>query len=262
MPLIKPNQSPPRAGSAALALDLCDLQQQADLVVAKARRDAAEIIAAARQEAAAIVAAAGERGYHDGMERGLVEGREEGAAAARTEVGAAHEERLSEIAAAWTATLERWEQRFASMLLDAREDVLTFAFAMARKIVLRTPEVDPTVVRAQLAETLSLLCRPSEVTIEVHPDDRPLVDESLPALLEYIAKCEHAHVRESTAITRGGCIVRTAHGAIDATLEKQIDRIAETLLPARPDAEPRAGTDTGTGTDASASRNAGAEPAP
>ena len=51
MPLIKPNQTPPRSGAraGALTLDLLDLQEQADLMIAAARREADETLAAAKK---------------------------------------------------------------------------------------------------------------------------------------------------------------------------------------------------------------------
>jgi flagellar biosynthesis/type III secretory pathway protein FliH len=36
---------------------------------------------------------------------------------------------------------------------------------------------------------------------------------------------------EDEAIGRGGCVVATADGHIDATLRTQLDRIVQTLLP-------------------------------
>jgi len=55
--------------------------------------------------------------------------------------------------------------------------------------------------------------------------------------------CEHADLREDVAVGRGGCVVRSARGSIDATIETQLERIAATLLPARTaSAAPESGT--------------------
>lgn len=242
MPLIKPNQAV-RVPHDAMTLDLCDLQEQADQIVAAARREADAIRAEAEAEAKRRIDAAAGEGHRQGMERGLAEGRATGAAEGRAEAVETYGEQLETLSKAWTETLERWEERFESMLLAAREDVLVFAFAMARKIVMRTPTVDTSVVQDQLVEALSLLCRPSAVTVAVHPDDRALADEVLPAILERVARGDHAKLQEDESITRGGCIVRTGEGVIDARLETQIERIAETLLPAA--SPPSAESDSG-----------------
>jgi hypothetical protein len=97
--------------------------------------------------------------------------------------------------------------------------------------VLRQVELDPAVVQRQLADVLALMCRPSSVRVAVHPDDQPLINDVLDKLVNDITNCDHAWLEEDPAITRGGCVVTTQDGRIDATIETQIDRIVHTLLP-------------------------------
>jgi flagellar assembly protein FliH len=232
MPLIKARNSDHIAKSA-LVLDLGDLKRQADEIIAQARREAEEILAAAQTEADQLVATADARGFEIGRTRGLEEGRAtgrvEGEAAARQE----HDESIREVTSAWTATLERWEGEFGDMLVAAREDVLRFALAMARKIVLRVVETDPGVIDDQLAEALALLCGPRSVRVTVNPADRARVESALPALVERLGRSAHADLDEDPEVTRGGCVVRTDRGVIDARLETQLDRMVSTMIPER-----------------------------
>jgi flagellar biosynthesis/type III secretory pathway protein FliH len=41
-------------------------------------------------------------------------------------------------------------------------------------------------------------------------------------------------LRDDPLVERGGCVLSTGKGVIDATLEKQIERIADVLLPNSP----------------------------
>jgi flagellar assembly protein FliH len=239
MPLLK-NNNASHVTNRAVVLDLGDLNAQAERIIDDAREQARRIVDEGRQEAERIVQGASDRGLAEGREIGLVEGREEGRAAGRDEALAQYNEQLQALTGAWSEAIQRWEDDRHAMLLAAREDVLAFALAMARKIVLRIASVDEKVIADQLAETLSLLTRPSSVSIVINPADRPLVEEVLPALLRQLAQCEHADIVEDESVTRGGCIVRTAAGSIDATIENQIDRIAKTLLP---DSEPHTETE-------------------
>ena len=233
MPLIK-NNSADRMMKHALVLDLGDLNRQADRILDEARAEAGRIVAEAQEKAQKLVDGADERGHQQGLDRGLSEGRRRGEEEGRQETLDEYRDKLQALTDAWTAALQRWEEERGAMLRAAREDVLAFAFAMGRKITGRLIELDPTVVQDQLAETLSLLSGPSAVTVVLNPQDRPLAEEVLPTLLAQVARCEHAEVAEDDSITPGGCVIRTADGVIDATIEKQIDRIAEALLPDRP----------------------------
>ncbi len=230
MPLIKRDKSSQLVKSA-IVLDLGDLQREADRIIEQARLEAERIIADAKQAAAETNASAGEEGYEVGRTKGLEEGRTEGLKGGRDEAKNEAEHRLQSITESWDDALQRWEDERSAMLLAAREDVLTFAFSLARKVVGRLLETNPEVVRDQLSETLSKLSRPTSVSVVINPEDRPLIEEILPELSERIARCEHAEIQGDDTIGRGGCVVRTASGYIDATIEKQLDRLASALLP-------------------------------
>lgn len=230
MPLIKNKQSS-RLLKNAMVLDLGDLKKQGDRILQQARDEANTILAEARDEARRLVDAADERGYQQGFERGMNEGREKGRGEGRETALQELKPQLEEINAAWRQTLADWEQQRNTMLLTAREDVLSFAFALGEQIVRRVIEYDPTVVTDQLAECLSVLAGPTSIAVHVNPEDRPIIEEALPDLLSDLDQKIHATVRETPELQRGGCRISFKGGHIDATLERQIERLAIALLP-------------------------------
>jgi flagellar assembly protein FliH len=230
MPLIKQARAE-QMTRRAIVLDLGDLNRQAEEIIAAARREADRLRAEATEEARRLVEGAEERGHEQGLARGVAEGRARGAEEGRREAREEWEARYRVLAERWEQALEAWETQWQDMLLAAREDVLRFAFEMARKIVIRVAALDPRVIEDQVAEALSMLCRPSAVRITIHPDDRPVVDAMLPALLARLTTCAHAAIVEDASVDRGGCVVHTGEGRIDATIRRQIERVAETLLP-------------------------------
>ena len=240
MPLIKQFGRSDLAKSA-LVLDLGDLKRQAQEIIDAGRRDAEQIRRSAERTAQALVDAADERGYRAGFDRAMAEGRAKGETEGRASGQRERGEAIDALVDEWSAALERWDAERREMLVAAREDVLVLAVALARKIVLRVPELDPSVVQDQLAEALTLMGRPSSLTVTVNPSDRPLIDEVLPALTNRLLATAHASIEEDAAITPGGCIVRTGRGSIDATLDRQLDRIARALLPPPPAADAEAG---------------------
>ena len=96
---------------------------------------------------------------------------------------------------------------------------------------MRTVAGDPTIVVDQVRESASLLTGVSRLVVEVPPSSEAIVREALPGVMASLSSSAHAEVRVSESLTDGSCLVRSALGEIDASIETQLDRIAETLVP-------------------------------
>ncbi len=222
----------------ASVFNLGDLTRESKHVLREAKERAQQIMQQAEQEAATLVASATDRGFAEGKDRGLAQGREEGRKAGRAEAIGEFTPQLADLQVAFTAAFEQWEADRNSMLLAAREDVLRLALAVAEKVTHRIIQTDSTVIGDQLAEALALLVAPRAVTVAVAPQDRALVESMLPELIDKINTCTHAAIRDDPSVTRGGCVISTGAGRIDATIERQIQRIVDTLLPPPVEADP------------------------
>lgn len=235
-----------RVAQEAIALDLGDLQRQGEAILARARARAEQAMQDARAERERLMAGAeqlaAQRGQAIGIERGLVEGRAQGEAKALQ----SRKVELAALEKAWMGALESFEAQRARMLQDAREDVLRLALLLTRRITLRTLEVDPSIVRNLLEEVLASVARPTRLTIAVHPADADLCRAALPGLLSRFASVTHAEVVEDASLARGSCVARTAGGGeIDASLDVQLRRIAEAMLPGVIDRASDAGSAAG-----------------
>lgn len=226
-------------------LDLGDIRRQGEQFLEQARAEAVRIVAEARLEAQTLIDSAAEFGHAEGHGKGVIEGRAEGEREGRAQAAAEHAERIGGVADAWRQALDRWDADRSAMLMAAREDVLALALAIAARVTHKTIEADPTVVGDQLAEALALVVAPSRLTVAVHPDDRELVSSVLAGLVERLGTATHAALVEDASIGRGGCLVSTGRGRVDATIETQLERIAAALAgrPAarRPPETPGAG---------------------
>jgi flagellar assembly protein FliH len=237
MALIKNTTAGPLTKGASV-FDLGDLTRESEHLLQEAKQQAQQIMQRAEQEAAKLVDSATDRGFAEGKDRGLAQGREEGRQAGRAEAIAEFTPQLKDLQVSFTAALEQWEADRNGMLLAAREDVLRLALAVAEKVTYRIIQTDSTVIGDQLAEALALLVAPRAVTVAVAPQDRALVEAMLPELIDKINTCTHAAIRDDPSVTRGGCVISTGAGRIDATIERQIQRIVDTLLPQLVEAAP------------------------
>ena len=211
-------------------LDLHDLKEQAERALSEARGEAKRIVAGARVDAASQVEQALERARTEGHDSGFAQGREAGEAEGRTKALESYSARLETLLAGWSEALADFQASRNAMLAAAREDVLTLALAMGQKVCHRIVETDRSAVADQVAEALRLVASPSAVMVSVNPQDRPFVESVLGDLVDRIGRCTHAELRDEPSVGRGGCIVTTDRGRIDATIDRQLERICEALM--------------------------------
>lgn len=219
--------------NSAVPLDLEDLRLRAEAIKRHAVEEAERIVGEARAERERLIAGASERGHAEGLAKGLTEGRERGLEEGRAEALARGREELAALGEAWRAALERFEADRGEMLRRAREDVVRLAVRMGEKVTKRTVETDPGVVAAQLAEVLALHARPTGLTVLVNPEDLGVAREAMASVGEAFGGAEHATLAADPSLSRGSCVARTdGAGVIDATIEGQLDRVVEALVPA------------------------------
>jgi flagellar biosynthesis/type III secretory pathway protein FliH len=163
---------------------------------------AAAIVEAAEAEAAQIRAAA-----HDA---GFAEGRAAGLEAAALEIEAAR--------ATLASAVEGVRGTLAGAVEEAEHVAVDLALALADKILATALELRPALVRDVAAGALRGLVE-RELVLEVHPDDVELLDGAV----------EGVEVVAERRVPRGGCVVRTHEGEIDARIGQQLERAAEAL---------------------------------
>ena len=233
MPVLKQHHTTP-AMREAIVLDLGDIGAQAARIRAAAETQASKIIAEAQAKSESLAdqlhQEAEKQGYSDGLEKGLAEGREQG----RAEALAESSEQLRQLSAAWSQVATDWEQQRIDMEREARQAVLEFALSAAEKIVHRVIEVDESVVVDQAAQALSLVLSAHDVSVRIHPVDRPMLEDAMPELIKELASLEHIELVDDETITPGGCIVAFGQGRIDATVERQLQRLVDLILPEPP----------------------------
>jgi len=167
----------------------------------------------AEQQRAALQAAR-QAGYQDGYRDGLValEGFKQSFAAQMTS-------QIGTLLASFDAQIGALEVQMATALTQA-------ATQLARQVVRSELTTNPELVAAVAREALAnLLLSARHVTVQVHPDDMPLVAQGAADEIER----RDARLVASSNVARGGCIVESDAGGIDADIETRWRRAAATL---------------------------------
>lgn len=229
MPVMKPGH-PGSLLRTAVVLDMGDVEAHAQRVLTEAHDRAAAIIDEAERKAAHLTANAEQIGHAQGLASGMAEGLAQGRREGREQALQEGRAELAEMSKRWTESIIDWDARRDRLFDEAREDVLRFAFAMGERIVHRLIRADAEIVRDQMIAALKHLSRPTALQISVHPDDRAVIETVLPEVAAALGRGTHVHLHDDPSIDRGGCVVATAGGYVDASLATQLDRMAEALL--------------------------------
>lgn len=233
MPVIK-HAERDRLTRDAIVLDLGDLRRAAEAMESQARSRAEAIVADARAERARLIDGATEKGHAEGRAEGFEKGRAEGCAQGREEALRAATEQASESLAGWTRALDAFEKKREDLLLEARGQVLALAISIAERVIKRKIVVDPTIVADQLASALSMVVAPSRLAVRAHESDLETARLIMPTLVRRFAESPSVVIEADAAVSRGSVVIRSEDGEVDATVETQLNRIVEALLPAKP----------------------------
>jgi flagellar biosynthesis/type III secretory pathway protein FliH len=112
-------------------------------------------------------------------------------------------------------------------LIQAEQAAVDLALQLARKIVATTIEIDCEAVLKVVTGALRRTTVREHLVLEVHPDDFELVRDSAEDLAGRVGGIHRIDVVAERRVDRGGCVVRTAEGEIDAGINQQLERAAE-----------------------------------
>lgn len=163
----------------------------------------------ARAEASAILARA-----HDDAERVRERAREAGRSEGRAEVA---------------ATLLRVADARDRMLGELEAQAVDVAMLAAGHIVGDALSAHPERITGIVRPLLTRLRRARQVTLRVHPDDRAALAASLPTLAREAELACAIAIEPDASIARGGCVVTSDAGVLDARLEVRLEALRDAL---------------------------------
>lgn len=244
MALIK-NSNAAQMAREAIVLDLGDLSRQADVILRVAKAKAEQIVEAARAERERLMSDAAAIGKAEGLAEGLAEGHRVGVEQGRATAVEEHRAAIAALNTGWMSGLGVFVESRERMLAEAKRDVLALALGIGEKVTKRVIESDAAVVAAQLEAVLNLVLRPTRLQVKVHPSDRSTIEAAMPALVAQYGHAEHVQIVDDATLARGSCVAKLADGSgaggagssgasggsIDASIETQLNRIVEALLP-------------------------------
>jgi flagellar assembly protein FliH len=173
----------------------------------------------------ATVAGASEATIESIVDDARSRGHAEGFAAGREQALTA----LAPAADALAAAVAGAEAEQAAFLDRAERAAVELALALSSKIVGSLVDARPQIVLDVVAGALRRTTVRDELVLEVNPEDFELVRDAAEGIAGRIGGIRRMDVVAERRISRGGCVVRTGEGEIDAQVSEQLARAAELI---------------------------------
>jgi flagellar assembly protein FliH len=123
-------------------------------------------------------------------------------------------------------TIDGLSQLRRTITRDTEHQMVQLALALARRVVLRELSLDPDLVAALAHVAVERLGDQAPATIRLHPEDFATVAAHRGEQWEGT----QVSVLPDPAVPRGGCVVESDFGLIDASVDAQFAELSRALL--------------------------------
>ena len=202
----------------AAAVIKSDAETEAGNIVARAKSEAAQIIADAEAERDRLKNEAEKTGFDKGHQEGY-------------EKGVAEVDRLID---RMHTILEQVMKRREEILADTESQIVELVILMARKVIKILSDNQKNVVMANTLAALKKVKTRGEVTLRVNLEEVKLTSEHAQEFIQHVENVKGITVLEDSSVERGGCIVETDFGAIDARISSQLQELENKILEISP----------------------------
>lgn len=202
---------------------------QAQVIRQQALDEAERIVSEAQKQAASLLEDAKNKmdqqmkdGYNEGFRKGQENGFKEGNLEAQRLTDRLH------------TIIERMMDKRQEILAETEQQIVDLVLLMTRKIVKIISENQKNVVVSNVVQALRKVKGRGEVIIRVNMNDVAMTTEHIKEFLTASENVKNITVVEDTTVDRGGCVIETDFGAIDARIASQLNEIEQRVLEVSP----------------------------
>jgi len=195
-----------------------EAEQQAKDIIQKAQDDASQI----RQQASLEQEDVKQKAYEEGLSKGREEGYKVG------------QEEVNRLVERTHRILEAVMSRREEILSETEQQIVELVVLMTRKVVKIISENQKSVVMANVLQALKKVKGRGDVNLRVNLADVKLTTEHIQDFIKQVENVKGITVLEDSTVEKGGCIVETDFGAIDARISSQLTELETKILEISP----------------------------
>jgi flagellar assembly protein FliH len=149
--------------------------------------------------------------------------------AVETRVDGLAEERLAIDRARLVAAVTQLEAVAHGLVDQARLDLLDLAVKIAAKVIGAELQSRPKLLVGLIRSALEAVAPSGVVTLHLHPADHAILLKRGPQVLGRLPAAVQIKLQADEQVDRGGVIIATAGGRVDATIAKRLARVGVQL---------------------------------
>lgn len=128
------------------------------------------------------------------------------------------------------AMLSGFARQRRDLLSELQPYVVRIAVEVARRIVRRELRTDPGMVSRTIGSALEQVAAASETRVRVHPLDAQVLQSTIREIVPAPDEAAGLAIIPDGSIERGGCVVESDRGIVDARLQTQFEEMQARLL--------------------------------
>ena len=222
-PLFASSAPPPVAQSVDAGPDLEALRAKAEAILDDAVRDAEGLLTDAHERGRTLVEeAAGradgiaEQAKRNGYDAGFAEGR------------AAADREMNDMLGTMRGILEMAHAERHKLIESAEPELVRLALGIAERVLHQQVALDRGVVVEMAKNAIARLIERDTVTVRVHPADLERMRDHREELIN-LSDIRNLRIIEDQRVDRGGVVVETDAGTIDARIATQLEEARKIL---------------------------------
>jgi flagellar assembly protein FliH len=115
------------------------------------------------------------------------------------------------------------------ILKQCEKEILELVFSIAQKIIHKKIEEDDKIIKEAVIEAMHSVTEKSQIVIKVNPEDYDTIENMKPEFFRTSKDLKSIVVTPDLSVNRGGCLLETPYGDIDASVEARLDKIHQSL---------------------------------
>ncbi len=195
-----------------------EAEDEAQAIIAQAEAKAQEIIKEAEQRHEKNVSEAKRNGFEAGHEDGYQAGKQE----------------VQRLIDRLHIILEKTMDKRKVILDETEQQIVELVLLISRKVVKVISESQRNVVMSNIIQALRKVKGRGDVIIRVNLSDVQLTTEHIKDFMDSVESIKNITVAEDSSVDKGGCIIETDFGAIDARISTQLSELEQKILEISP----------------------------
>ena len=158
-----------------------------------------------------------EKAYEESYALGLKEGREKAYLEEKARIDSEME--------IFRNLIEEVKVIKSDLMKENEKQIVNLCFYMAKRLLMKEVEEDEAYIQTLIKKTLEMAQSDEEVTIRVSPEDKIWLDRHQDTILKELNLDPSTKIEEDSQVSRGGVIIETNHGVIDASIEQRLAKL-------------------------------------